>query len=137
MSQCKACVSLGGCRLSVFGRWGRPSASRLKIATERRFPVDSWLWIGLSRQGLLRSLVLLYFVPVLCLLVGGAVGCWFWPMLSGAAFVGQGPQWGVDAVTAVGMMLGLVLGVLLVRWQARAMHPLGITVLWPGESAEL
>lgn len=124
-SRCGNCAHQGGCALGVLGRWARRRPQHLVIPTQCSVPQGAWLWIGLPKLVFLHSLLSLYFLPVVCVLLGGAFGGWFLPV-SGAP----------DVRTALGMLLGAVAGGVWAHWRVRrvtkksaAVRP--VVVLWP------
>lgn len=127
-TKCKACASMGGCSLGLLGRWALRRQHRLVIPVQTlntALTEGCWIWIGLPKKTFLSSVFVLYFLPVLCFLVGGALGGYLLP-----------ETWGVDFRTAMGMLLGGCIGLYLARIGARyvARHSAnagGVSILWP------
>lgn len=135
-ASCQSCASLGACSMGIMGRWALSRQQQLYVKTALELPAGAWLWIGLPKTVFLRSICLLYLLPVLCFLLGGALGGWLLP---------QG--WLMDLRVLLGMLLGLALGGLIgavfVRAGGRSIGPLvksaqsqsfaNVHILWPSE----
>lgn len=122
--QCERCTGRGGCTLGLFGRWALRRPQTIVIPTKQMFAAGSWIWIGLPKLIFLRSLLFLYLLPIICVLFGGGFGGWFLPL-----------PWPPDLRSALGMLVGGIVGALWARWcisrTVGASPAQSVRVMWP------
>ena len=120
-TQCRNCEKQGGCGLGLFGRWFARGEQTLLVRTTLSLPEGSWLWLGFPKTDFVRTVFMLYGLPVLLLLVGGLLGnAW------GPAY------WLADVKSGSGMIVGGLMGALLARfWARHRVASIPVTVLWP------
>lgn len=114
---CGGCESSGSCGTSALGKWLARGTSQLRLRTSLPVRAGEAVVIGLEEAALLRASLLLYLLPVLCLIAGA---------LGGAALAGTGAG---DWLAVLGGALGLAGGLLLSRARAAALPDAGVVLL--------
>jgi sigma-E factor negative regulatory protein RseC len=114
---CGGCESSGSCGTSALGKWLARGTSQLRLRTNLPVRAGEAVVIGLEEAALLRASLLLYLLPVLCLIAGA---------LGGAALAGTGAG---DWLAILGGALGLAGGLLLSRARAAALPDAGVVLL--------
>ncbi len=104
---CGHCDSEKGCGSGKLSQLFSAQPRRFRVRNEARAQPGTEVQISVAEGVLLRSALLMYVLPLLLLLAGGALG-------------GQLAQEAAsaDGYAALGGALGLVLGFLLARWLA-------------------
>jgi sigma-E factor negative regulatory protein RseC len=109
-STCGACAARQGCGHGLLnrigdGRSGYVRALRDPAADRRPYAVNDQVRISIPEQVILRGSVVVYMLPLLCMLAVAALTVQLFPT-------------GPEALAAVGAAVGLGLGFGLVRWHA-------------------
>ena len=105
-SACGKCAAEKGCGQSLLSKLASNTVAiraLLQEGDESRFVVDDNVLIGIPENVVVSSTVLLYLLPLITMIVGVTVG----------------HQWsGSDGASALGGLLGLIIGGLLVRFHS-------------------
>lgn len=109
-STCGACAARQGCGHGLLNRIGAGRSGYVRVlrgpqADRRPCEVNDQVRISIPEQVILRGSVVVYMLPMLCMLVGAALAVQLFPAAS-------------EALAAVGAAVGLGLGFGLVRWHA-------------------
>ena len=127
-STCGSCAARQGCGHGLLNRIsdGRTGYVRVLPGTDSggaaRCAVNDQVRIGIPEQVILRGSVVVYLLPLLCMLAGASEAGALWPGLP-------------EAATVAGSVAGLGVGFALVRWHARrhrddrALQPVLLEVL--------
>jgi sigma-E factor negative regulatory protein RseC len=125
-STCGNCAANKGCGHGLLNRIGDGRSGYVRVLTGTvatgRCSIDDQVRIGIPEQVILRASMLIYMLPLACMLVGAAAAQALWPAAAELAAVG-------------GAVSGLALGFGLVRWHAwrhrhdRALQPTLLAVL--------
>lgn len=102
-STCGSCVAEKGCGQSLLARWAASNAY-MKVSLDGRdpgsFQINDAISIGIPEDMVVKSSLLMYCLPILLLLAGGATG----------------EHWiGSEIASIIGALLGLVGGGLIVK----------------------
>lgn len=131
-STCGSCAAQKGCGHGILNRIGDGKRGYIrvlsgKVAT-RDCAVDDQVRISIPEEVILRGSLVVYMVPLLCMLAGAAAAV---NLLSGAQ----------DLLAALGAVAGFALGFGIVRWHAwhhrhdRALQPTLLEILRPAVDA--
>jgi sigma-E factor negative regulatory protein RseC len=112
---CGQCDSEKGCGSGKLTQLFGTQPRRFRVRNEAHAQPGAEVQISVAEGVLLRSALLMYVLPLLLLLIGGAIGGQF----------AQGEA-GADAYAALGGVLGLVMGFLLARWLAARQRGVGV-----------
>ena len=108
-STCGSCVAQKGCGHGLINKISDGKRSYIRVLSGRSDTggcrVDDQVRISIPEEVILRGSLVVYMLPLLCMLGGAAL----------AAGLLQGSQ---DALAAIGAMVGLAAGIGLVRWHA-------------------
>ncbi len=115
---CGHCDSENGCGSSKLSQLFGTRPRRFRVRNDANAQIGTEVQVTLAEGVLLRSAVLMYILPLLLLLGGGALAG---QMTTDAA--------SADGYAAAGGLLGLVLGFVLARWLA--LHQRGVGVAQP------
>lgn len=115
---CGHCDSEKGCGSGKLSQLFSTQPRRFRVRNEAQAQPGAEVQISVAEGVLLRSALLMYVLPLLLLLAGGALGGQLVSEASSA-----------DAYAALGGAFGLVLGFLLARWLAA--HQRGVGVAHP------
>ena len=110
-STCGSCAARQGCGHGLLNRIADGRSSYIRVlrpptADTRPCEVDDQVRISIPEQVILRGSVVVYLLPLLCMLTGAAVA---------EQLLTSAPQ----PAAVAGAVLGLGLGFALVRWHAR------------------
>ena len=131
-STCGSCAAQKGCGHGILNRIGDGKRGYIrvlsgKVAT-RDCAVDDQVRISIPEEVILRGSLVVYMVPLLCMLAGAAAAV---NLLSGAQ----------DLLAALGAVAGFALGFGIVRWHAwhhrhdRALQPTLLEIMPPAVDA--
>ncbi|MEX1033333.1 MAG: SoxR reducing system RseC family protein [Cellvibrionaceae bacterium] len=122
-STCGSCVAEKGCGQSLLARWAAKSAY-MKVLLDgrdpRAFNINDTVSIGIPEDVVVKSSLIIYCLPILLLLVGGAIGQY---------------TVGSENASILAALTGLLVGGLLVKlysWSAgrnRRLQPVIVDVL--------
>ena len=122
-STCGSCAANKGCGHGLLNRISDGRTGYIRVLSgavaARQCAIDDQVRISIPEQIILRGSMLVYMLPLMCMLAGAVGADVFWPA------AGQ-------FVTVAGAMLGLALGFALVRlhaWRHRQDSDLQPTVL--------
>ncbi|MCB1678646.1 MAG: SoxR reducing system RseC family protein [Halioglobus sp.] len=108
-STCGGCAARAGCGHGMLNRFGEGRRGYVRVLTgdagARDCAIGDAVRIGIPEKVILRGSLVVYIVPLLCLLLGAAA----------SAALAPGSR---DLLTAVGAAAGFALGLVLVRWHA-------------------
>ncbi len=109
-STCGSCAARQGCGHGLLNRIGAGRSSYIRVlrgsAMNRRpCEVNDQVRISIPEQVILRGSMVVYMLPLLCMLGGAALAVQLFPAVS-------------EALAVVGAAVGLSLGFGLVRWHA-------------------
>lgn len=108
-STCGSCAARSGCGHGLLNRISHGKRGYIRVLSgavdSGDCAVDDQVRIGIPEEVILRGSLVVYMLPLLCMLAGAA------------AAVGLMPQ-GQDLSAALGAALGFGLGLGLVRWHA-------------------
>ncbi|PSW04700.1 SoxR reducing system RseC family protein [Photobacterium lipolyticum] len=107
-TSCGHCGSRDSCGTGIVSEAVPERAHQVKITTKKSLTVGQVVEIGLSEQSILNSALLVYVVPLLFLLLGAALGQWWFVELAGTSEVG--------VVLTAGVSAGI--GLLIARYYA-------------------
>ena len=106
-SVCGSCKAEKGCGQSLMAKWGA-SPSYIWVLLEGRDPANYQLGdeiqLGIAEDVVVKASLLAYVMPLLLLVAGTLVGQWLF---------------GSEAAVALGALLGLVAGGLILYWHSR------------------
>jgi len=108
-TSCGHCASRDSCGTGIVSEAVPGRAHQVKITTKKSLTVGQVVEIGLSEQSILSSALLVYVVPLLFLLLGAALGQWWFVELAGTSELGVV----LTAVVSAGI------GLLIARHYAR------------------
>ncbi|MGR5143887.1 SoxR reducing system RseC family protein [Photobacterium sp. DNB23_23_1] len=100
-TSCGSCASRDNCGTGIVSKALPGRQHQLKIATDKPVKVGDVVEIGLSERSMLHSATLVYVLPLLCLVLGTALGQWWFVTLAG------GEELGVILTALVSAALGL------------------------------
>lgn len=112
---CGHCDSEKGCGSGKLSQLFSSQPRRFRVRNEAHAQPGAEVQISVAEGALLRSALLMYVLPLLLLLAGGALGG---QLARDAA--------SADGYAALGGVLGLVLGFLLARWLAARQRGVGV-----------
>lgn len=108
-STCGTCVAQKGCGHGVLNRIADGRSAYVRVLSGAQDTagclVDDQVRITIPEEVILRGSLVVYILPLACMLGGAALGAGFWV------------EW-PDPAAAVGAVLGLLSGFALVRWHA-------------------
>tara|TARA_R110002110_G_scaffold406421_1_gene626345 strand:- start:157754 stop:158230 length:477 start_codon:yes stop_codon:yes gene_type:complete len=108
-STCGACAVQKGCGHGLMNRIGDGRRSYIRVLRNENSPVscavDDQVRISIPEDVILRGSVVVYMLPLACMLGGASAAA---NLVTGSA----------DAAAAAGAVVGFAAGVLLVRWHA-------------------
>lgn len=132
-STCNACEARNGCGHGLLNRIGEGRNAYLRVLPGAGGPgaceVNDRVRFSIPEEVLLRGSVVIYLVPVLCMLAGAALAVAGWPGTP-------------DMAAAGGAITGLATGFALVHWHARrhrddrSLQPVLLEVLPPPSAAD-
>ncbi|MFC1507740.1 SoxR reducing system RseC family protein [Pseudomonadota bacterium] len=108
-TSCGHCASRDSCGTGIVSEAVPGRAHQVKITTKKSLTVGQVVEIGLSEQSVLSSALLVYVMPLLFLLLGAALGQWWFVELAGTSELGVV----LTAVVSAGI------GLLIARHYAR------------------
>ncbi|MDX1304100.1 SoxR reducing system RseC family protein [Photobacterium sp.] len=111
-TSCGHCGSRDTCGTGIVSKVVPGRAHQVKITTQKSLTIGQVVEIGLSEQSILSSALLVYVVPLLFLLLGTALGQWWFVELSGTSEVG--------VVLAAVISAGI--GLLIAKYYARRLE---------------
>jgi len=127
-STCGSCAAQKGCGHGLINRISDGKRSYIRVLPGDRGPadcsVDDQVRISIPEDVILRGSMIVYMLPLLCMLGGAAAAV---SMLPGSQ----------DVLAALGAAVGFVLGFSLVRWHAwrhrndRSLQPTLLEVMRP------
>ena len=131
-STCGSCAANKGCGHGLLNRISDGRTGYIRVlsgaVSARQCAIDDQVRICIPEQVILRGSMLVYMLPLICMLVAAMGADVLWPA------AGQ-------SVTVAGAILGLALGFILVRWHAwrhrhdSAMQPTLLDVVSPSGQA--
>ena len=108
-STCGSCAANKGCGHGLLNRISDGRTGYIRVlsgaVSARQCAIDDQVRICIPEQVILRGSMLVYMLPLICMLVAAMGADVLWPA------AGQ-------SVTVAGAILGLALGFILVRWHA-------------------
>lgn len=109
-STCGSCAARKGCGHGLLNRIGDGHTGYVRVLSgtvaANQCDIDDQVRIGIPEQVILRGSLVLYMLPLACMLAGAAGAQAMWPAAPESAAVS-------------GTVIGLALGFILVRWHAR------------------
>jgi sigma-E factor negative regulatory protein RseC len=127
-STCGSCAAQKGCGHGLLNRYTDGKRGYIRVlpgpSGTAHCAVDDQVRISIPEEVILRGSVVVYVLPLFCMLAGAALG--------GTLAVG-----GQDLSAALGAVVGFALGFMLVRWHAwhhrndRALQPTLLDVVEP------
>ncbi|UXI01744.1 SoxR reducing system RseC family protein [Photobacterium sp. TY1-4] len=111
-TSCGHCASRDSCGTGIVSKAVPGRSHQIDIATRESVVVGDIVEIGLPEQSMLNSALLVYVLPLLCLILGAAFGQWWFVDLAG----GGEPAVILSAVLSAGA------GLLLARRMARRLE---------------
>lgn len=110
-TSCGACVAQGGCGTALLDRFFGRRPTILRARNQAGAAIGDWVIVGVSEEALVGAALAAYLVPILGLVVGGALGQW----------VGQQPaSLAAGPDSNLGALIGAVSGFLLaLSWLGR------------------
>lgn len=128
-STCGSCAAQKGCGHGILSRFGSGRRAYVHVLwggiTSDDCAVDDQVRISIPEDVILRGSLVVYMLPLVCMLAGAAAGATLLPL------AGEWPA-------AIGAILGFAAGFVLVRWHAwrhradRTLQPTLLEVLNPG-----
>lgn len=125
-STCGSCAANKGCGHGLLNRIADGRTGYIRVLSgavaARQCAVDDQVRISIPEQVILRGSLLVYLLPLLCMLAGASGADILWPAAG-------------EPATIAGAVSGLALGFVLVRWHAwhhrrdRALQPTVLEVL--------
>lgn len=110
-STCGSCAAQKGCGHGIVNRISEGRRSLIRALPGKLSPadcaVDDQVQISIPEEVILKGSLVVYILPLLAMLAGAAVGTYTLPF-------------GADGAAAAGAVAGFALGLVLVRWHARA-----------------
>ena len=97
---CGQCSASKGCGTQVLGKVIGARISRIKCLNDKQLAMGDDVIIGLDENALLSGSLLIYFLPLLLMLVLGGIAVWLSQFLAV----------GVDMAAVIGSVSGLLLG---------------------------
>lgn len=87
-SSCGSCASRDSCGSGIVSKALPGRQHQITITTEVQAKVGEVVEIGLSERSMLHSAMLVYVLPLLCLVLGAALGQWWFISLAGGSELG-------------------------------------------------
>ena len=87
-TSCGSCASQHSCGSGIVSKALPGRQHQITVATQQPVNIGDVVEIGLSERSMIHSALLVYVLPLLCLVVGAALGQWWFVSMAGGSELG-------------------------------------------------